>query len=320
MADPDNHLSQEFKVTPGLKKRVLFWVEIYAKYNSRIKVVHDRNDPGIIYGYIDLRPLYRVLGKSPQSDVKANEIERKVIKEFKARLTEAIGISSTHILSPKEREDIRTFLSQTGALSPQATAELIENVRSQTGQRDEFLQALHRASNLLPHIETVFRKAHLPPELARIPFVESSFNTRARSNVGAVGIWQFMPETARQMIHADEEMWSDPLKQTASAAKLFKIYRAILPDWSLTITSYNSGVGRLKTLAAKHHVKNVEGLLKMQGKDGLGFAGENFYSEFLAANIVEAYKEEIFKKMLGGVDLSVVFKGNAPFPKQICDL
>lgn len=318
--DPEGKLSKDFKVTPGMKKRVLFWVEIYAKYNSKIKVVHDRNDPGIVYGYIDLRPLYRVMGKSVAADVKANEIERKVIKEFKARLTEAIGISSTHILAPKEREEIRTFLSNTGALSPQATAELIENVRSQTGQRDEFLQALHRASTLLPHIETVFRKQNLPTELARIPFVESSFNVRARSNVGAVGIWQFMPETARQMIHPDEEMWSDPLKQTTSAAKLFKIYRSILPDWSLTVTSYNSGVGRLRTLSTKHKVKNIEALLKAQGREGLGFAGENFYSEFLAANIVEGYKEAIFKKMLGGVDLSIVFKGNAPFPKQICDL
>ena len=319
--DPDNRIDKEFKVTSGIKKRVQFWVEIYAKYNSRIRVVHDRNDPGIIYGYIDLRPLYRTYGKGSTTESKAIDIERKVLKEIKAQLAEAIGITATKTLSANERQSIRDFLSRAGALSAKATAVLIENVRSQTGQRDEFLQALHRSSTLLPHIETVLRKFNLPVALGRIPFVESSFNARARSSVGAVGIWQFMPETARQMIHGeDESLWSDPIKQTTSAAKLLQIYRNILPDWSLTVTSYNSGVGRLRSLVAKYRVKNLDALLAAQGKDGLGFAGENFYSEVLAANIVEAYKEEIFRRMLGKVDLALVFKGKAPFPKEICDL
>ena len=65
--------------------------------------------------------------------------------------------------------------------------------------------ALYRSRHLLPHIESVFRQNGLPGGLARIPFVESSFNAQAQSKIGAVGIWQSTPETARELIHADKE-------------------------------------------------------------------------------------------------------------------
>jgi len=321
LTDPENRIEPQFEVTPGLKRRVLFWMEIYAKYSSRFKVIHDRFDPGIIYGVVDVRPLYRVFGTGSDTEVRVAEIERKVEKELKQRLAEAIGISPGTKMSPQERDEIRNFLSSLGALSAPETAKLIGSIRSQTGQRDMFLQALYRSGNLLPHIESVFRRNNLPAALARIPFVESSFNVKALSSVGAVGIWQFMPETAKQMSHSDENSrWVDPLKQTANAARLFQIYRSMLPDWGTTVTSYNSGVGHVRRMVQKYHVKGVEGLLMVQGSDGLGFAGQNFYSEFLAANLVEAYKEKIFSRMLGNIDLSLVFKGISPFPKDICDL
>ncbi len=321
VTDPQNKIEPDFEVPPGLKRRVLFWMDIYAKYSSRFKIVHDRNDPSIRYGIIDLRPMYRVLGNGPTAEAKAAEIERKVEKEVKSRLAEAIGITHTGKVSSKEKEEIRTFLSSAGALSVPETAKLIDSIRSQTGQRDMFLQALYRSGNLLPHIESVFRRSNLPVALARIPFVESSFNEKALSSVGAVGIWQFMPETAKQMSHSDENSrWVDPLRQTSSAARLFQMYRSVLPDWGTTVTSYNSGVGHVRHIVEKYHLHGVEGLLLIPGPEGLGFAGQNFYSEFLAANLVEAYKEKIFNRTLGNIDLTMIFKGQVPFPKDLCDL
>jgi len=320
--DPEFKLESDFKIPPSLRKRVLFWMEIYAKYSSRVKVLHDRNDLSIVYGIIDLRPLYRALGNSPSVESKAYDIERRIVKELKSRLTESIDNGVKGTLAAEEKSKIRAFLSSAGALSATETQKLVERVRSQSGQRDMFLQALHRSSQLLPHIETVFRRRGLPVALARIPFVESSFNVNAKSDVGAMGIWQFMPETARQMISAEEKKhWSDPLKQTDSAAKLLQLYRNMLPDWGTTVTSYNSGVGRVRKMVQKFRLKNAEGLINLPlASDGLGFAGQNFYSEVLAANLVEAYKEKIFSRMLGPVDLAVVLKGTAPFPKDICDL
>ena len=318
--DPENRVEDEFSVPESLRSRVVFWMEIYSRYNSRMRVVHDRTNPAILYGFIDLRSIYRVYGNTVIADVKANEIERKVIKEIKQRLQESVGILPNATVSSDEREQIKAFLSQVGALSPSDTKTLLTRIRTQTGQSDMFLSALYRARQLLPHIESVFRRQNLPVGLGRIPFVESSFNPRAYSKGGAIGIWQFMPETARQMIHHEEEHWDDPLKQTASAARLLRMYRSVLPDWGSTVTSYNSGVGRVRRLIQKYKIKNIEELLNIDDKDGLGFAGKNFYAEFLAANLVEAYKEELFENAMGSSDFSLVFKGNIPFPKDYCDL
>ena len=122
------------------------------------------------------------------------------------------------------------------------------------------------------------------------------------------------------MISPSEEKWGDPLRQTSSAARMLKMYRSVLPDWGTAVTSYNSGIGRVRRLIEKYRVRNVEGLLRLPQPDGLGFAGQNFYSEFLAANLVEAYKKELFEKLLEPADFNLVFKGEQPFPIDACDL
>ena len=98
-------------------------------------------------------------------------------------------------------------------------------------------------------------------------------------------------------------------------------YREVLPDWGSVITAYNSGVGRIRRLIEKHGVKKAEDLANLSAaNDSLGFAGKNFYSEFLAANLVEAYKEEIFHQLLTPAEFSLVFKEKGPLPKEACDL
>ncbi len=319
--DPKGKIEPEFKVPAYLKDQVLFWMQIHANFNSHMRIVHDRNNLSVIYGYLDFRPLHRVLGSTIALDVKSNQYEREILKDLKAKLSEAVGITKTHLLSAEEKEAIRSFLSRLGTLNAQAVAEKIPNIRTQTGQSDEFVQALYRSRILLPHIESVFKREGLPAGLGRIPFVESSFNLRAESKVGAVGIWQFMPETARQMIGTDEErLWSDPLRQTKSAARLFKIYRSMLPDWGTAITSYNAGVGRVHRLVQKYHAKDLGGILNAPGDTGLGFAGKNFFAQVLSANIIEAYKEELFDRLVEPVDSALVFNHGKPFPKETCGI
>jgi membrane-bound lytic murein transglycosylase D len=115
-------------------------------------------------------------------------------------------------------------------------------------------------------------------------------------------------------------LWSDPLRQTKSAARLLKLYRSVLPDWGTAITSYNSGVGRIRKIVEKYKISNVSGLVDLSHNDTLGFAGKNFYSEFLAANFVEAYKENLFGQLLHSMESSLVFKSNGATPKELCDL
>ena len=318
--DPKGRLERDFQVPAGLKSRVVFWMEIYSRYNSHMRVVHDRNNPAIIYGYIDFRPLYRALGSNAVVEAKANALEKKILVQMKARMRDSMGITNSDSVTADEKAQIQAFLSRAGAFSAKETEQLIKEVRTQSGQSDYFLQALYRSRNLLPHIESVFRQKALPVALGRIPFVESSFNAHAYSKGGAMGIWQFMPDTAHQMIHAREEKdFSDPLKQTASAARILQMYRSVLPDWGTTVTSYNSGVGRVRKIVEKYRLRDVEGLLQVPASDALGFAGKNFFSEFLAANLVEAYKVELFGNALESADTTLVFQSMVPYPKEVCD-
>lgn len=321
VTDPGGRIEKEFQVSTPMKTAVSFWVDVYARYSSNIRIVHDREDLSIIYGYLDFRPFYRSMSRVA-AEVKANQVERQVLKQLKTKLLEAGDVTKTKSMTTDEKNTIKNFLSSKGMGSKEVVAKRVSLIRTQSGQSDMFLQALYRSKNLLPHIEAVFRQNGLPVALARIPFVESSFNAKALSKIGAVGIWQFTRETAREMIHAEEEsQWSDPLRQTKSAARLLRMYRNVLPDWGTVVTSYNSGVGRLRRILEKNHFSKMEDIYTLpHDKDGLGFAGRNFYPEFLAANIVEAYKEEIFSHLLTPSDYSLVFRGKGVFATDACEM
>jgi hypothetical protein len=315
--DPFRRMESDFQVTSDVRDRVLFWLRIHTQYSSQMRVIHDRNNPSIIYGIADFSELFRPGKTAANVHTQVYRYEQQILKELKTRLNEASGNTRTHQLTSWERGALRGLLSDAGCLGVAEAANAIGSIRSQTGQRDEFILALSRSEDLLPYIESTFRSFELPVALARIPFVESSFNARAYSKVGATGIFQFMPFTARQMIGADSNLWSDPLRQTRAAARMLIIFRNMLPDWSTTVTAYNSGVGRLQRLSRKYHTKSVGPLLDMKDATGLGFAGKNFYAQFLSANIAEAYRHEIFPLRKGDdVDTQLAFEHPRDFSRR----
>ena len=62
----------------------------------------------------------------------------------------------------------------------------------------------------------------LPPELALLPYIESSYDPFSISSSGAMGIWQFMPATAR--IYGLKDTWwyeqrHDPLVSSRAAVR-----------------------------------------------------------------------------------------------------
>ncbi len=295
--DTEQRIEKSFRVSPSLKGRVSFWFDVYTRFSSHFKIVHDKDNPEIIYGYLDFRPLYHTLPPRLAAR-KAHQIEERVIKELKERVAEAMDVSKNKDprLTEEEKIGIRNLLLRFQIDTPQEAVKPIKRIRAQTGQKDAFLKGIHRSKKLLPQIETFFTDRNLPVALARLPFVESSFNPSAYSKVGASGLWQFMPDTAKLFSpRATKTELRDPVNQSKSAARMFTILRDKFDDWGLAITSYNSGAGRVKRIADRENVATIEALLKIKlGKGSLGFAGANFYSEFLAAVMAEAYQDKIF--------------------------
>ncbi len=99
-----------------------------------------------------------------------------------------------------------------------------------------------------PMFERELDNHNIPLEVKYLAIVESALKPRARSRVGATGLWQFMFTTGRQFglevsSYVDER--SDPLMSTEAAAKyLASLYR-IFGDWDLALAAYNSGPGNV---------------------------------------------------------------------------
>jgi membrane-bound lytic murein transglycosylase D len=99
-----------------------------------------------------------------------------------------------------------------------------------------------------PLFEEVFDRYDIPLEMKYLAVVESALNPKAKSPVGATGIWQFMYPTGKMMnlevsSYVDERM--DPVKSTEAAAKYLKQLYGIFGDWDLALAAYNSGPGNV---------------------------------------------------------------------------
>lgn len=103
-------------------------------------------------------------------------------------------------------------------------------------------------------MDDVLTSANIPAQLKYLAVIESNLKSSAISWAGAVGPWQFMPGTAKQLglrvdRYADERR--DYLKSTKAASKYLNYLYDIYEDWLLVVAAYNCGPGRVNAAIAK---------------------------------------------------------------------
>lgn len=107
---------------------------------------------------------------------------------------------------------------------------------------------LSKQEHYMPIFQDVLALYDLPYELAFLPIIESRLNPTARSHMGAVGLWQFMPTTGKKYgleINSLVDERRDPIKSTHAAAKFMQALYKIFDDWNLVIAAYNCGPGNV---------------------------------------------------------------------------
>jgi membrane-bound lytic murein transglycosylase D len=113
----------------------------------------------------------------------------------------------------------------------------------------------------LARLKQIFREERVPPELVWIAEVESSFDARARSPAGAVGMFQLMPTTARSLdlsvgFLRDERL--HPEKSARAAARYLRALHQRFGNWRLALAAYNCGETRVASLLKKHKGKTYD--------------------------------------------------------------
>lgn len=158
-------------------------------------------------------------------------------------------------------------------------------VRAQRGIKERFLSGLKASGRYLRQMQKIFRDEGVPVDLTYLPLVESSFNLHARSSAGAVGMWQFMPETAKKFMRVNKSMdeRKDPVASSRAAARLLKENYKIFGNWPLAVTAYNHGTEGIQRGVSTVESDNLVDIIRGYQSPTFGFASKNFYAEFLAA-------------------------------------
>ncbi len=270
-----------------LRSNVDFWVKIYTRYPSTTGVIHDRDDLDLIYGSIDLLPQ-----EAPHAR-KINRLRSKKASERYAALLNRLARGAPP-QNAKEKKILALFGQKPSA---RRLREASENVRIQRGQKDRFVEGLIRSGRYLEKIKKIFRHYGLPPDLAYLPHVESSFNYEAYSKFGAAGIWQFTRDTGKRYLTIDYAVDErrDPIRATEAAAQYLKENYALLGSWPLAITAYNHGEAGMKR--AKAEKGTYVRIFEEYEKGYFKFASRNFYSEFLAARKVARNYQHYFGRL-----------------------
>lgn len=301
--DKDERISDTFKISPFFYARVNFWFMIYTQFKSSHVVIHDKDNISLIYKVLDFSSLYDQQLSSNILYILQEKLTREKVDKLKHDLTD---LAKHPERSDLEARNMYRVLSQAGLEIPDEKRarskffnDLRSRIRTQTGQMNYIRDGIMRSLPYQKSLKKYFKSKNLPPELLAIPFLESSFNPKAESRVGALGPWQFMPLISKYYMpknHKQFDYRSNVGVASISAAHLLRENYSILKSWDLAVTAYNSGTKHLFKTKRELNRSNVtlEDVIKHSDSENFGFASKNFYSEFLALVHALAYEDELF--------------------------
>ncbi len=262
--------SEDFPRPAELEPDVDFWIRVYSEIGTNSGFIHDAYNLAVVYETLELTGQRRTDEKS----ISAAKARYAAILERLAGERSGLSDEQQGVLSLWGADVTNTRLRDAAT-----------SLRFQRGQSDRFREGLARSGEWHDHIGKVLADKNLPPELAALPHVESSFNPKAYSSVGAAGIWQFTRSTGRRYLHidyvVDERM--DPFASTVAAAQLLEYNYQLTGTWPLALTAYNHGAAGVRRASKQLDSTDIAKIVRDYKGRSFGFASRNFYVSFLAA-------------------------------------
>ena len=166
-----------------LESAISFWIRVYTEIDTDHGYLHDSEDLSVIYAS---------LNRSSQEI----ETARQRIKND----LDTLATGKRTNLTDSQKEILALWPE---GVSNQRLQQATNNVRWQVGQSNAFLEGLERSGAYRDYIDGVLIDKNLPPQLALLPHVESSFNPNAYSHANAAGMWQFTRPTGQRFMRID---------------------------------------------------------------------------------------------------------------------
>jgi membrane-bound lytic murein transglycosylase D len=262
-----------FPRPPQLEADILFWTKVYTEVDTRGGLIHDSSYLGVVYEVV----------RFPAGA--GTRTQRKIVKAAKQRHKKILLELAKGKRENLTEEQARVLALWPAGVTNKTLRAATRRLRFQLGQSDKFQAGLARSGIWEAHIREILTDQGLPPELVALPHVESSFNPKARSRVGAAGLWQFTRSTGRRFMRVDRSVDErmDPYLSTVAAAKLLSHNYSATGTWPLAITSYNHGTAGMRRAARKLGTKDITRIVREYKSRRFGFASRNFYVAFLAA-------------------------------------
>jgi membrane-bound lytic murein transglycosylase D len=289
LPDPSTGItSPDLPRPPEIEDAVQFWISIYSGVTTQGGLIHDSRELSVVYEQIKLT-------KGAGRRTREREVERA--KGPYKTILRKLATGRRSNLSDEEARVLALWPKGTSNAEFRAAS---QRLRFQLGQADKFRAGVIRSGAWNAHIAKVFSDHGLPPELAALPHVESSFTPHAYSRVGAAGLWQFTRSTGRRFMQidhvADERL--DPYRATEAAAKLLRQNHDVTGAWPLAITAYNHGAAGMRRATRTLGTKDIHTIIRKYKGRTFGFASRNFYVEFLAALEVSSNYENYFGTLI----------------------
>jgi membrane-bound lytic murein transglycosylase D len=163
----------------------------------------------------------------------------------------------------------------------------LEFYRSSAAGRAIMSTWLRRMGRYEKLIRGALRRNGLPQALIFLAMVESGFNPRVTSRVGAAGVWQFMygPGTGYGLLR---DHWVDerrnPEKSTEAALRYLKDLHDRFGTWELALAGYNAGHGAVLRAIQKYNTNDYWQICRYEA--GLPWETALYVPKILAVAIV----------------------------------